>query len=122
MGGIFGSSGRHGDPLGVIAALVGVAGAACSALMWIYQINPDSTFLGSYSAQMTNGGRLGSQLVLLAAVFGLMAIIAGILSSLGGRAGASVVIALVLGVVALSYPVLSWLNVVSGPLRPSLFQ
>ncbi|MDP9299231.1 MAG: hypothetical protein M3O98_11305, partial [Actinomycetota bacterium] len=63
MGGIFGSSGRHGDPLGVIAALVGVAGAACSALMWIYQINPDSTFLGSYSAQMTNGGRLGSQLV-----------------------------------------------------------
>jgi hypothetical protein len=51
-----------------------------------------------------------------------MAVISGILSSLGGRGGAAVVLALVLGVVALSYPVLSWLNVVSGPLRPQLFQ
>ena len=77
MAGIFGSSGRHRDPLGVIAALVGIGGAACSALLWVYQINPDSTVLGSYSAQMTNGGRLGSQLVLLAAVLGVMAVIAG---------------------------------------------
>src|SRR5437016_5082481 len=41
MAGIFGSSGRHRDPLGVIAALVGIGGAACSALLWVYQISPD---------------------------------------------------------------------------------
>jgi hypothetical protein len=122
MSGIFSSSGHHGDPLGVVAAVVGIGGAACSALLWVYQINPDSTILGKYSAQMASGGRLSSQLVLLAAVFGVMAVISGILSSLGGRAGGAVILALVLGVVALSYPVLSWLNVVSGPLRPQLFQ
>jgi hypothetical protein len=71
---------------------------------------------------MATGGRLSSQLVLLAAVLGVMAVVSGILSSLGGRAGGAVIVALVLGVVALSYPVLSWLNVVTGPLRPSLFQ
>ena len=118
-----GKAERLGDAArGRPKALVGIGGAACSALLWIYQANPDSTVMGSYSAQMTNGGRLGSQLVLLAAVLGLMAVIAGILSSLGGRAGASVIVALVLGLVALSYPVLSWLNVVTGPLRPTLFQ
>ena len=122
MSGIFSSSGRHGDPLGVVAAVVGIGGAASSALLWVYQINPDSTILGKYSAQMASGGRLSSQLVLLAAVLGVMAVISGILSSLGGRAGGAVILALVLGVVALSYPVLSWLNVVTGPLRPSLFQ
>ena len=46
MSGIFSSSGRHGDPLGAVAAIVGVCGAACSALLWVYQINPDSTILG----------------------------------------------------------------------------
>jgi hypothetical protein len=122
MAGIFGSSGRQGDPLGITAALVGIGGAACSVLLWIYQMNPESTFLGKWSAQMTSTGRLGSQLVLLAAVFGAMSIIAGLLSSVGGRGSGAVIVAIVLGVVALSYPILSYLNVVSGPLRPSLFQ
>jgi hypothetical protein len=122
MAGIFGSSGRQGDPLGLTAALVGIGGAACSVLLWVYQLNPESTFLGKWSAQMVSGGRLSSQLTLLAAVLGVMSIIAAIASSIGGRGRASVVVAIVLGVVSLSFPILSYLNVVSGPLRPSLFQ
>ena len=45
-----------------------------------------------------------------------MALLLGILSSSGGRGRFSTSIAIVLGLVAISYPVLTALNVVTGPL------
>ena len=41
------------------------------------------------------------------------------MSSSGGEGGGGYFIGLVLGLFALSYPVLTWLNIVSGPLKPS---
>jgi hypothetical protein len=66
---------------------------------------------------MAAGGTLARQLAVLAAVLGVMAILSAIVASSGGSGGAYVV-GMVLGLVALSYPLLTWLNIVSGPLKP----
>jgi hypothetical protein len=119
MSKVFGSSGKRSNPAGVIAIFVGTAGAAGSAVLWIYRLHPESTLLGSYSTDLASGGTLSRQLVILAAVLGVMAILASIAASTGGSGG-SYFVGLVLGLVALSYPVLTWLNIVSSPLRSTV--
>ena len=118
MGRVFGSSGRRSNPIGVISIVTGIAGALTTAVLWIYQVQPSSRILGSYSAEMAAGGQLSSQLTTLAAVLGLMAVLSSMMSSSGGEGGGGYFIGLVLGLFALSYPVLTWLNIVSGPLKP----
>jgi hypothetical protein len=49
-----------------------------------------------------------------------MAVLSSIMTSSSGEGGGSYFIGLVLGLAGLSYPVLSWLNVLSGPLRPDI--
>ncbi|HEX6131551.1 MAG TPA: hypothetical protein VF044_07445 [Actinomycetota bacterium] len=110
MSKIYGSSGRRSDPLSNVGLLVGIVGAALGALLWYYHFQPNSDLLGSYSLQVAEG-QLHDQMSVLAAVFGVMAVISGIGASLGGRGRGSSVAALVLGVVALTYPVLTYLNV-----------
>ena len=116
MSKVFGSSGKRSNPAGVVGLLAGIAGAGASAFLWIYRLHPESTLLGSYSSDLATGGTLSHQLVILAAVLGVMAILASIAGSTSGSGG-SYFIGLVLGLVALSYPVLTWLNIVSSPLR-----
>jgi len=72
---MFGSSGKTSNPLGVVGAVVGAIGAGFSILLWLYHFNPDSTILGSYSAQMIHGGQLADQLGTLAIVFGGIAVV-----------------------------------------------
>jgi hypothetical protein len=112
MPGIYGSSGKTANPLGTIGVIVGVIGAVFSILLWIYRFQPASQLLGSYSAQMGADGVLTSQLGTLALVFGLIAVIVGIAGGLGGRSTGSTVAAILLGIVALSYPVLNSLHVI----------
>jgi hypothetical protein len=109
---MFGSSGRTSNPLGVVGAVVGAIGAGFSILLWLYHFNPDSTILGSYSAQMIHGGQLADQLGTLAIVFGAIAVVLGIIGGLGGRGAGSTVLSIILGIVALSYPVLNALHVI----------
>jgi hypothetical protein len=113
MGKVFGSSGKTSNPLGSIGVIVGLLGAAFSLALWIHYYQPETTILGTYSAQI-HGGVLGDQMSTLAAVLGVMAVIAGIGGGLGGRGNGTTVASLLLGIVALSYPVLTWLNVVRG--------
>jgi hypothetical protein len=113
MGKVFGSSGKTSNPLGSIGVIVGLLGAAFSVALWIHYYQPETTILGTYSAQI-HGGVLGDQMSTLAAVLGVMAVIAGIGGGLGGRGNGTTVASLLLGIVALSYPVLTWLNVVRG--------
>jgi hypothetical protein len=115
---VFGSSGRRSNPIGVISILTGLAGALTGAVLWIYKIEPGSQILGKYSVELAAGGMLSEQLATLAAVLGLMAVIGSMMSSTGGEGGGGYFIGLVLGLVALSYPLLTWLNVVSGSLQP----
>ena len=120
MAGVFRSSGRHANPLGAISIVTGLVAALGSAVLWIYRFQPDSRILGQYSAEVAAGGQLAEQLVALAAVLGLMAILSSIMTSSSGEGGGSYFMGLVLGIVGLSYPLLDWLNVLSGPLRQSI--
>ena len=120
MAGVFGSSGRHTNPLGAVSVVAGLAAALASAVLWIYRVQPESRILGQYSAEVAAGGQLADQLVALAAVLGLMAVLSSIMTSSSGEGGGSYFMGLILGLVGLSYPLLDWLNILSGPLRPSI--
>ncbi len=109
---------RRTNPIGVVSIVTGIAGALCSGVLWVYQIEPGSQILGKYSAQLAAGGILSDQVTSLAAVLGMMALITSIMASSGWEGGGAYFIGLVLGLVALSYPVVSWLNIVSEPLKP----
>jgi hypothetical protein len=122
MTGVFGRSGKQSDPIGLVSIVTGLAAALASAVLWIYRFAPDSRILGKYSAQVAGGGQLADQLAALAAVLGLMAILASVMTSSKGEGGGSYFIGLVLGLVGLSYPLLTWLNIVSGPLRPGFLE
>ena len=113
-----GRSGRS-DPIALVSVVTGLVAALASAVLWIYRFAPESRILGKYSADVAGGGPLADQLAVLAAVLGLMAILASIMTSTKGEGGGGSFIGLVLGIVGLSYPLLTWLNIVSGPLRPS---
>ncbi len=120
MAGVFGSSGKHTNPLGAISVVAGLASALASAILWIYRVHPESRILGQYSAEVAAGGQLTDQLIALAAVLGLMAILSSIMTSSSGEGGGSYFMGLVLGLAGLSYPLLDWLDVLSGPLRPHI--
>lgn len=111
--GIFESSGKTSNPLGGTGVLVGLLGAGCSVVLWIYRFQPDSTLLGKYAPQMAVGGPLADQLRLLAAFLGVMAVIAGIVGGMGGRGSATTIGSLLLGIASLTYPVLTYLNLVT---------
>ena len=113
MGGIYSSSGKTANPAGTVGVLVGIIGAAFSVILWFYHYNPTSTLLGSYSAELAAGGQLADQLKLLALVLGAIAVVLGIVAGLGGRGGSTAVFAILMGAVALSYPVLSGVNMIS---------
>ena len=110
--GIYQSSGRVANPFGTIGVMTGVIGAAFSVILWIHHYSPDTTILGAYSRQLAGGGQFADQLGVLAAVFGIIAVICGIIGGFGGKGGATTVASLLLGVLALSYPVLNALNLV----------
>lgn len=120
MAGVFRSSGRRTNPLGAISIVTGLVSALASAVLWIYRVQPDSRILGQYSAEVAAGGQLADQLVALAAILGVMAVLSSIMTSSSGEGGGSYFMGLVLGLVGLSYPLLDWLNVMSEPLRPSI--
>lgn len=122
MTGVFGSSGKRSNPMGLVSIVTGLAGALAGAVLWIYRIQPESRILGKYASQVAHGGPLAGQLAVLAAVLGLMAILSSIMTSSSGEGGGGYFIGLVLGLVALSYPLLTWLNIVSGPLRPGFLK
>jgi hypothetical protein len=119
MAGLFGR--RRSNSLGVVSIVTGVGGALTSAVLWIYEVHPSSQILGRYSGELASGGALHEQLTALAAVLGLMAILSSIMTSSSGEGGGGYFLGLVFGLVALSYPLLMWLNVISGPLRPDVF-
>jgi hypothetical protein len=119
--GIYESSGRsYTDPIGAVALLTGFAGAVLSVALWVERSQPGTSLFGTYGRQLANGGPLASQVAVLAAVLGTMALLLGIVSGMGGRARLSTSLAIVLGLLALSYPVLTALNIVTSPLRPHL--
>jgi hypothetical protein len=118
--GIYQSSGRTRDPLGVVCVLVGAIGAAASAVLWAYQYGPGGLLIRSVASKLGPGLGLGDGLILFAAVCGIFAVGMAIAGSIGGSTRGASVVAIVLGVLALSYPTLTWLQVITRPLHHSL--
>jgi len=114
--GIYQSSGRTRDPLGVVCVLVGGIGAAASAVLWAYQYDPGGLLVRSVASRLGPGLGLGDGLILFAAICGIFAVALAIAGSVGGSTKGASVVAIVLGVTALSYPTLTWLRVFTRPL------
>jgi hypothetical protein len=114
--GIYESSGRTRNPLGAISICVGIVGAVASIILWAYQFDPNDPYVRSIAGKLGPGLASGDTLVLFAAVFGVLAVIFAIGVSMSGSGRASTVVAIVLGAVALSYPLLSWFKVFTRPL------
>ena len=114
--GIYQSSGRTRNPLGAVSVVLGIVGAAASVALWAYQFDPSGPFVRSFASKLGPGLASGDALVLFAAIFGALAVISAIAVSLGGSTRASSVVAIMLGVIALSYPLLSWFKVFTRPL------
>jgi len=114
--GIYQSSGRTRNPLGAVSVFVGIVGAVASVILWAYRYDPDSSLVRSFASTLGPGLASGDALLLFASIFGGLAVISAIAVSVGGSTRASSVVAIVLGVVALSYPVLTWFKVLTGPL------
>ena len=117
--GIYGSSGKTANPLGQIGVVVGLLGAVASVVLWIHYFQPETTIFGSFSEQIRNG-QMSDQLRILAMLLGTMGVVAGIAGGLGGKGSASTVASLLLGIAGLSYPVLSYLNIMSSKIGSPL--
>jgi len=111
--GIYGSSGKTTNPMGGLAVVVGGIGAAISVALWIYYFNPSTAFLGEFGARIATGD-LADSMPALAFAFGTIGVVGGISGGLGGRGSGTTVAALLLGIVAVSYPVLNWLQVTTS--------
>ena len=116
-----GTFARPTNSLGVVAALSGASGALLTGTLWLYQQRPTSPLLGRYGYEIAHGGPLREDLMLLAGLLGAVAILAALLSSIGGATQPSAVAAVLLGAVALTFPVMAWLDMVGTPLHVWLF-
>lgn len=114
--GIYQSSGRSTNPLGFFSVLIGAFGAGASVVLWAYQYDPHGALVSSIASKLGPGFALGDGLVLTALICGLFTVGLAIVGALGGSLKGSAVVSIVLGVVALSYPVLTKLDVVARPL------
>jgi hypothetical protein len=114
--GIYQSSGRTRNPLGVVSVIVGIVGAAASVVLWAYQYDPQGALVRSFAYRLGPGLVLGDRLVVVAAICGAFAVFTAIAGSMGGSSRGSAVVSIVLGVIALSYPALTWLQVFTRPL------
>jgi hypothetical protein len=114
--GIYQSSGRPRNPLAAVSVFVGIVGAVASVVLWAYQFDPNGPLVRSIAPKLGPGLASGDALVLFAAIFGALAVISAVAVSLGGSTRASSVVAIMLGAIALSYPLLSWFKVFTRPL------
>ena len=113
---IYQSTSHTRNPLGVVAVVLGGVGAAASVILWAYRYDPSGPLVRSIASRLGPVLASGDALVLFAAVFGGLAVISAIAVSAGGSGRAASVVAIVLGVVALSYPLLTWFKVFTRPL------
>lgn len=120
MTGIYASSGRHANSPGVMAVASGLAGAACAVVLWLNELDPESSIVADVQSYV-RGGDFTEQLALLAVVFGAIAIFTAIAANVGGVPSTGTVLGLILGVIALSYPILSWLQITAGPIPAGVF-
>jgi hypothetical protein len=97
----------------MMAAIAGGVGAVAGVILWMYHWKPQSSFMGSYAFEMVHGGPMRDNLIGLALGCGVAAIAAALLGTFGSRrVRATLPVGLILGAIALSYPVCALLHLV----------
>lgn len=107
--------------MGVFAAITTSAGAFLAIALWLFHLRPTSALLGDYAYQLAHDSVLRDQVLWLSATLGAVGMLAALLSIIGGRLKASTVVSLLLGAVALSYPLLALTGTLGAPFDPPLF-
>jgi hypothetical protein len=111
-----GTTTRQADPLGIMAFTCALIGFAISASLWTLQIGAFPLELGGFEFELFHGGELRDQVLWLAATLGAIGVGAGLLSGLGGRPRGLTGLSIVLGLLAITYPVMTFLEMISLPL------
>ena len=118
----WGTYGRvsHGGALGLVAVVGGLLGSFSSFVLWVYQAHPNSTLFKWVSEDFGVSSSSRDALLLMAAILGGLALLIAIVTAFGSRPhGASIIVALVLGVFALSYPFAYFASFVLQPITHS---
>ncbi|HEY6568176.1 MAG TPA: hypothetical protein VI341_11730 [Actinomycetota bacterium] len=115
-----GAQARPADPLGLCSFLCGIIAIAISAVLWMQQVSP-SIPLAGYGYELSHGGALWDQAVWLICILGGGAMLAGFLSTIGGRARWTTSAGIAAGTLSLVYPALVLFDLIDAPLRPILF-
>jgi hypothetical protein len=111
---------KSADPLGICSFLFGGVAIVVSALLWIVQLKPWVPLAG-YGYELSHGGVLWDQAVWLIVTLGAGAILAGFLSTVGGRPRWTTTGGILGGTFSLVYPALVLFDFIDAPLRPALF-
>jgi hypothetical protein len=105
----------------MIAVVCAAAGACLGVFLWLFHLRPTSALLGDYAYELAHDGGFRDQVLWLTATLGAVGIVAAFLAVVGGRPKPSTVACLLLGAIALSYPVLALTGAIGAPVAPALF-
>jgi len=105
----------------MIAVVSTVAGAVLGLFLWLFHLRPTSALLGDYAYELAHDGGFREQVLWLTATLGAVGIVAALFAVVGGRPKPSTVVCLLLGAIALSYPVLALSGALGAPVAPPLF-
>jgi len=109
------------NPLGMIAVVCAAAGACLGVFLWLFHLRPTSALMGDYARELAHEGVFRDQVLWFTATLGAVGIFAALLAVVGGRPKASTIVCLLLGAIALSYPVLALTGAIGAPVAPTLF-
>ena len=99
----------------MIAVLCTSTGACLGAFLWLFHLWPASALMGDYAYELGHDGVFRDQVLWLTATLGAAGIVAALLAVVGGRPKPSTVVCLLLGAIALSYPVLALTGAIGAP-------
>jgi hypothetical protein len=105
----------------MIAVVCTAAGAFLGVFLWLFHLRPTSALMGDYARELAHDGVFRDQVLWFTATLGAVGIFAALLAVVGGRPKASTIVCLLLGAIALSYPVLALTGAIGAPVAPVLF-
>src|SRR6186997_3268472 len=109
------------NPLGMIAVVCTATGAFLGVFLWLFHLRPTSALMGDYAYELAHDGVFRDQVLWLTATLGAVGIVAALLAVVGGRPKPSTIVCLLLGAIALSYPVLALTGAIGAPVALPMF-
>ena len=105
----------------MIAVVCTATGAFLGVFLWLFHLRPTSALMGDYAYELAHDGVFRDQVLWLTATLGAVGIVAALLAVVGGRPKPSTIVCLLLGAIALSYPVLALTGAIGAPVALPMF-